>query len=223
MIALQGTPCHRARLHVPRQGRWLATVALDGTAPTGRVTLQWGNASLLGGVVARDTGAWQGEAIVTIVGGPGWSTVLPAQWHQNDAGLTGQAIAHQVAALAGETLSAPATAFRSLRTSYSRTRREAAATLADVLAKDALWWVEFDGVTRAGTRTSQNTPARVEVLSYDPGASWADLDADDVGQTLIGAVISASPPRRPHAFRIVELMAEIGERGQKLRASVEAA
>lgn len=219
MITLQDRPCHRAWFSAGYSGRWTARVKLDGAAPAGRVTLRWGNATLIGGVEPQTSNAWQDEGTVTIVGGLGWSTVLPAQWHQNDAGLQGLTIARQAATLAGETLDAPATAFRALQVSYARPNAPASKTLQSVLAKQASWWVEYGGTTRAGTRPSPAAPARVEVLNYEPGQRRVELDADDISQTLVGAVIAAAAPRQ--ALRIVGFMAEIGDRGQRILADVQ--
>ncbi len=223
MIAANGRLCHYAELLVPWSGRWQARVRLDGAVPSGRITLSWGNATLIGGLDGRDSGTWQGEACATIVGGPGWSNVLPAQWHQNDAGLSGAVIAQQCAALCGETLVAPASAFRALRVSYSRAKRSALATLVNVLADGSAYWVEYDGTTKAGARPVTNAPKRVEVLEYAPGTRIVDLDADDISQTLVGSVIAAAPPRRPDALRIVELWAKADAAGQHIRAGVEIA
>lgn len=222
MITLNGLPCHRAELHVPWRGRWVACAAYDGVVPIGRVSLTWGNAVLVGGVDPTGSGTWQGETLVTIVGGPGWGSVLPAGWLQNDAGLTGLAVAQQTATLAREALVAPATAFKLLRISYARPRREASRTLDDVLAPGAAWWVEYDGTTRAGIRLPTPAPPRVEVLEYDQEKHIAELDADDVSQTLVGSVIAPAPPRRLEALRIVELWANTGADGQHIRAAVEA-
>jgi len=221
MIALNGIPCHRAELQVPWTGSWIAKVALDGTvAPAGRVTLTWGNAILIGTVDPTSSGVWQGEAFATVIGGIGWSSELPAGWLQNDAGLQGASVAQQAATLAGEVLTAPPAAFRLLRVSYARVRRTASRVLQDVLAS-MVWWVEYGGTTRAGARVALPVPPRVEVLEYDPLEGWADLDADDVGQTLVGSVIPAAPPRRLQALRIVELCARADGAGQRIRAGVE--
>lgn len=223
MITLNGRLCHRGTLHVPWQGSWVAQAALDGAAPTGRVSLVWGGATLVGTVDSTGTGAWQGETRVTIVGGFGWSRTLPPLWIQNDAGLNGLAVAQQAATLAGETLAASQSAFRGLRVSYSRPRRAASSTIADVLAETAVWWVDYGGTTRAGARPSLAASSRVEVLEFAADHGITELDADDVGQVLVGSVISAAPPRRPQALRIVELRAEIGAHGQRLTAAVEVA
>lgn len=221
MITLAGRLCRKASLSVPWQGQWVAHVTLDGAAPAGKLELVWGASKLLGSVDATSTGEWQGESQVTLVGGFGWSTVQPAQWIQSDPGLLGSAVATQLAQLAGETLTAPASAFRALRSSYSRRRQTGAATLVDVLALGAAWWVELEGGSAAGTRASPAAPARVEVLELDVGLGRALLDADDVGQVRVGAVIAAAPPRRPRAMRIVEVHADIGDEGQKIKAFVE--
>lgn len=222
MIALNGIPCHRAELQVPWTGSWIVKVALDATvAPAGPVTLTWGNATLIGTVDPTSSGVWQGEAFATVIGGIGWRSELPAGWLQNDAGLQGASVAQQAATLAGEVLTAPATAFRLLRVSYARVRRPASRVLQDVLAMGMVWWVEYGGTTRAGARVALPVPPRVEVLEYDPLEGWADLDADDVGQTLIGSVIQPAPPRRIEALRIVELCATADGAGQRIRAGVE--
>lgn len=221
MVTLAGRPCSSAELAVPWRGRWVAHAVLPGAAPTGRVTLAWGAATLIGSVDPTGTGVWQGETRVTIVGGIGWARVLPALWLQNDAGLSGLAVAQQAATLAGETLQADTSAFRALRVSYSRPRREAGAIFGDVLVKGATWWVGFDGITRAGVRPSPAAHRAVEVLEHYPSTGEADLDASDPSQVLVGSIIAAAPPRRPRAFRIVELRASVGEGGQKFSAAVE--
>lgn len=236
MIALNGSPCHRAELHVPWRGRWVAKAALDGaTAPSGRATLTWGRATLIGTVDPTGGGTWQGEAFATIVGSSalpamdavgqisiGWARVLPAGWVQNDIGLQGIAVAQQLATLAGEVLTAPPTAFRLLRTSYARLRATAARSLETILAPGQDWWVEYAGTTTAGMRIPIQAPPMVEVLEYNAADGWADLDAEDVGQTLVGSVIAPAPPRRLEALRITELHAYVDGSGQRIRVSVEA-
>lgn len=223
MIAVNARPCSSAELHVPWRGRWEALVTMPGEPPAGRVMLAWGSATLTGSVDPDSVGAWQGESRATIVGGFGWSRVLPAVWIQNDAGLVAAALAGQLAKLAGEALVAPAVAFRTLRTTYPRPRRAAAATLEDLLGPSALWWVEYDGTTRAGVRGAAPAPTRVEILELEPRDGLAELDADDVSQVAVGSIIAAAPPRRPRAFRIVELQARANGGGQKFTAYLEAA
>lgn len=223
MIALNGRPCSSMTLDVPWRGRWVATVILPGETPSGGVLLTWGSATLAGSVDPGSVGTWQGEARATVVGGLGWGAVLPATWLQNDAGLQAPAVAGQLAQLTGERLAAPANAFRRLRTTYARPRRAASASLQDLLARGAVWWVDLDGTTRAGARPSQVAPSRVEILELDAREGLAELDAEDVGQVLVGSVLAAAPPRRPRAFRIVELRASAGSEGQKFTAYLEAA
>ncbi len=221
MITIAGRLAREAALLVPWQGQWVLKATLDGAAPAGKVAVTWGAANLLGSVDPSATGVWQGETLVTIVGGFGWSTVLAAQWLQNDAGLSGLAVAQQTAQLAGEALVSTAAAWRALRVSYGRPKQPGARTLADLLAAGSTWWVDLDGTTRAGARPSTAAPKRVEVLEVEADRRFASLEADDVGQVLVGSVIAAAPPRRPRALRIVELHASIGEQGQRLRAAVE--
>lgn len=221
MITLDGRLCHRATLAVPWRGLWVATAALDGEVPRGRVTLKWGAAALIGTVDPGDSGVWQGEALVTLVGGAGWSTVLPPLWTQNDAGLLGSQVAQQVAAAAGEVLTAPASAFRTLGTGYVRPRRSGATTLTDVLSSTATWWVEYGGGTGAGTRPSPSVPAGVEILELLADERWAELDAADPSLVLVGSVFAAAPPRRLVGYRIMELRAEASADGQRICAAVE--
>lgn len=220
MITIVDRLAREATLFVPWQGQWILKATLDGAAPTGRVPVVWGSARLQGSVDPSGTGVWQGETLVTIVGGLGWSTVLASVWIQNDSGLAGLAVAQQTAQLAGETLVAPASAWRALRVSYGRPKQSGARTLTQLLVSGSTWWVDLDGTTRAGARPSPAAPKRVEVLELDAERRFASLDADDVSQVLVGRVIAAAPPRRPRALRVVELHASIGEQGQLLRAAV---
>lgn len=214
-------------LHVPPSGRWTLEFAYPGDAiPSGRQTLQWGNAALVGTVDPDHVGAFSGEVRVKLVGGWGWSQTLPASWHQSDSpGIRGRTIATKAAQAVGETLYGSTgqtqpndNLFRPLRVSYAQAAQTAGSVLQDVLAPGQTWWIDFDGATRTGVRMAPS-PVRVALLDYDSGSQWADIDCDDP-LNIVGATIPADPIRGTPALVINELFAWTSEEGFRFRCAV---
>jgi hypothetical protein len=222
---------HRAELWAASRGRWTLEIAYsDDVIPSGRVTVTWGSVTFVGTIDPAHVGYFNGEIVAKVVGGWGWSMALPAAWYQSDnPGLQGRFIATRAAEAVGETLyaatgtTAPATnLFRPLRVSYSRAKQTAGSVLEDVLAPSVAHWTDFDGSTRVGVRVAPLPAARVELLEYDAGSKWADIDADDPAN-LLGATIPADPIRGTPALVITELFAWAGDEGFRYRVAVATA
>jgi len=230
MITVNGLAIHRAELHVPFRGCWTLEVAFSGTeVPSGQITVIWDGVELTGRVDPTHRGVFAEEVVIRVVGGFGWSTELPATWYQSDnPGVQGRNVARLAAQAAGEVLLAatgmsepPATLFRGLRVSYSRSRQTAGRVLEDTLAPGSSWWVDFGGATRVGTRPPPAALPRIVLLEYDPASGWAELDVDSP-RDLVGATIPADETRGTPALLISEIVAWAGADGFRCRASVAA-
>ncbi len=222
---------HRAELWAASRGRWTLEIAYsDDVIPSGRVTVTWGSATFVGTIDPEHVGYFNGEIVAKIVGGWGWSMTLPAAWYQSDnPGLQGRTIATKAAEAVSEMLYAATgtgkpeeNLFRPVYISYSRSKQTAGSVLKDVLKPGVAHWTDFDGSTRVGVRVAPLPAARVELLEYDAGSKWADIDADDPAN-LLGATIPADPIRGTPALVITELFAWAGEEGFRYRAAVSPA
>lgn len=204
--------CHRAKLYIPWAGRPVLRVWFDGLAPSGLVTAQWGRTPIVGTVLPSMSGDVVGEGVATIVCGVGWHSAIPAAWLIDAAAAPIEA-ARQLATLAGETLIIGTNSIRQGRTAYARANRPASETLIDLLADNAIWWVDLDGTTRTATNRPSGTVSGELVLFYDAEARTVQLDAEEPSQLPIGATIQAIAERFPVAQRIRELRFEADENG----------
>lgn len=211
--------CHRAKLYIPWAGRPVLRVWFDGLAPSGLVTVQWGNTPIVGTVVPNMSGDVVGEGVATIVCGAGWHSAVPAAW-LIDTTASPIRVAEQVATLVGETLVSGTNSIRQGRSAYARTNRPASETLIDLLAENALWWVELDGETHTATDRPSGSVPSAAVLFYDPEARTVQLDAEEPSQLPIGATIQAVAERFPVAQRIRELRFEADENGVQVWADL---
>ena len=138
----------KAKLHVPFSGRWLLEAHFDGAPPSGKVTVQWGAVRRVGAVIPSKSGEVITTGVVTIVGGIGWQNEPPAA-ALVDTMASPARVASQLAQAIGETLVIGQGSLREGRSAYSRARLFASDTLRDLLAPNALWWLDFDGTTNA--------------------------------------------------------------------------
>ncbi len=171
------------RLLLPWVGVWTAEADLDlgstVAVPTGRVNVDVGGMTLSGTVDARGTGRFGEKARVRVVGGAaGWSKVAPRRHFHNDAGVTTRDVFEATASAVGESI--VVTASERLGVDYVRGQGTPEDPVAASAVLDGtLWYVDADGVTKFGPRSS--TPsADVEVLSWDPDQRRAELAADTI-------------------------------------------
>jgi len=219
--------CFGARLRVPWFGAWVLVLeceSIDKDPPTGKLVASWDGVAFSGTVDSVATGAFMGETTVTLIGGFGWTTAPKplGGWLQNDAGLTGAAVARSLAKVVGETIVGPDTAFRAAkgRVAHARASQPASRTLTDLMAPGAGWWVGYDGITNVGQRPSVKAPPGVSVLNWSPSVRRAIIGAASIDEVRVGSVITRDGSRIPTDLRIAELSIASNESGQRYSALV---
>lgn len=215
MFALQvGTEyATSARLILPWSGCWKLEVDFDREVSlSGRVTARLGDLELVGTVDPTKTGRVGALTSATIVGGLGWSTVLPALPLHSDTGVRRSRIAADVAALVGETVSVASALDGVVGVDWQRRRGPALRTL-EQLFPDA-WYVAEDGTTKAGDRPTRDVSGRLELIDADPTEQWIKVHAVDVRDVLPGLTLTDA--RLSSTVTIRE--AEVRTDGQKFVA-----
>lgn len=189
-ITLNGKPCERVSLHVPEAGAWLADVALsDATAVTGGATLIVGGVSWVGRIDPERSGVFAEVAHVRLVGGLGWSAVLPRLAYSNDAGVKAVTVARDAAASVGEGIGTFEPGAARLASPYAR-RVGAASRALEAAAGGVPWYVDPSGVTHVRARTTFEPDAkRYHVESWDPISQMASIAVEDPSVIGIGAIL----------------------------------
>lgn len=189
---VDGEPLVSARVHVPSRGPWFADVEFE-SAPelSGRVTLRLGELELVGTIDPSHDGTHAGHRRSRIVAGAGgWGTLLAPKAYHNDAGVRARTVAQDAAREAGEELADDPLLEERVGVDYVRQAGPASRVLEDVL-RGAGWWVDYDGVTRVGTRTATTVAANTyEVLEYVPDERVVVLAVDDLRAVGVGSVLT---------------------------------
>lgn len=217
--SLAGQRVVELTLHVPPVGPWWADVSLEeDPSVSGRVELVLGGAVLAGTVDPRSSSAFGGYRQVRVIGGAGaWSTELPARSYQNDALVRALDVAQDAAAEVGEQLIAFEPAAQTLGVYYVRSAGSAARAL-EAAAGGARWWVDYDGQTHVGARSS-STPqvGSYELLDWDRTDRVATLVCDDFDSIVVGTVLPADA-RLEAAQTVRELRVELSEESFRVLA-----
>lgn len=219
-ITLGARLVHRARLHVPWIGRWVLRVWFDGTPPSGRATVQWGNTALVGSVLPEKSGVVAGEGVATIVGGVGWHDTPPSTWLIDSMAATDR-VAQQLAQAIGETLVIGAGALRPGRVAFARAEQPATSTLISLLAEGALWWVCFDGTTQAAVDRAAPAVSSSIVLEYLADERCAKVDIEEPSQAPLGGELPDAGERFAGPQRIRGLDIAADENGVEAWVSFE--
>jgi hypothetical protein len=219
MITIGPRIVHRAKLFLPWVGRWVLRAWFTGTVPSGKVTVQWGQAKLVGTVVADKSGEVVGESVATIVGGIGWQNEPPAVWLVDNSASPAK-VAQQLAQAVGETLEVSSGALRAGRNAYARPEATAAEILESSLVDGAPWWIGLDGKARAALDRPSPIFDPARVVEFDAEARTCTLEIDEPSN-LIGATIAASGERVPFHVRIFEAEITADETGVHCRARLE--
>ncbi len=204
-----GFPASRVAVYVPHAGAWFAEVDFEGDPDvSGKVSIKLGALELVGTVDARHDGTHGLQRRARIVAGAGgWSSSLAPKAYHNDAGIKARLVAEDAAREAGETLGSFSPAVERVGVDYVRRAGLASAALEDA-AGGALWWVDFEGKTHAGER-STSTPAEgsYELLEYAPDERVAVLAVDDLRAVGVGSVLSERLDA-PQTIRDLEILVE---------------
>lgn len=189
---INGLRASSVRIHVPYVGPWFADVTVDGAMGlTGRVTIAYGQLSLVGTIDPARDGSKSDMQITRVVGGGGgWARSLVPKAYANDAGVQALLLAQDAAREAGETLGGFAPVVPVVGVSYVRQSGSAARALEDAIGATP-WWVDYAGVTQVGLRaTSPATTGTYEALDFHPRDHLVVIAADDMTQITIGSVLT---------------------------------
>jgi len=175
---------------LPQWGIWSARVDLDrgDILMSGACSIALGNLVLKGTI--RRGGIYAAGASYFVFGGAdGWSLDVPPTSYRGSLTFLSTAV-RDAAALVGETVVMEPGAERQIGT-FARFGGPASRVLAALSPQN--WWVETDGTTHVGARTSTAAPA-VQVINYDQDQRTITFsDEDQVvlpGQTLSAGSLS---------------------------------
>lgn len=190
ITTVNGHPALSARVSVPNVGPWFAEIELaEKVTLSGRVTIQIGPTTLLGSALPSATGTYNEATRATVIGGGGgWGNPVARKSYHNDAGVKSLTVATDVARDVGERLGAFVPSADRVGVDYVRRASPASEALSNLLG-EVPWWVDYDGLTRAGARPA--TPAGDhELLEFDPRTQRATIGLNDLTAVGIGSVLS---------------------------------
>lgn len=201
-LAVNGHRATRLRLVVPESGAWVVDADLaEAPGLSGAVTVTLGALELVGTV--QRSGAFALETRARVVAGAGgWALEAPAAHHHNDAGVKVSSVLTQLAAAVGETMGDFPD--RRLAADFVRPRARAARVLEGLFP--GAWWVDYDGVTRAGDRGAIAIATEIDLISYDPRERIAVLAAEDLRTVLVGATLEDVRLARPLRIRALDVV-----------------
>lgn len=190
-VAINGEPATSVELIVPPVGAWYADVDLEVDPDvSGRVMLEVGDLRLSGTVATANDGTRGIQRKTRIVGGAGgWGTLVAAKAYHADNGVSARLVADEAARVAGETITEWAPGASTLGADYVRSTGPAARVLEDVIGS-ARWWVDYDGNTHVGTRSSSSPSVDYQVLEYHPRNRRVVLATESFADIVIGSVLS---------------------------------
>jgi hypothetical protein len=211
-VTVNGQRASTVRLRVAAGGPWHAELDFE-QAPelAGAVTLKIGTLSLEGTLAPDFDGTFGLQRRARIVAGAGgWGKPVAAKNYHNDAGVKARSIAEDAAREVGEKIGDFLPAAERVGVDYVRQVGAASRALQDACGRGVLWWVGFDGVTRAGPRAVRAADkSTYEVLAYDPMQRLVTLAVDDPAAIGIGSVISERLDE-PQTVREYEVAIEKG-------------
>lgn len=201
------------RVAMPRVGCWLARVVCpEAAALEGATTVTVGDLVLVGQADPACSTTYLTRTHLTVVGGLGWRSVLPARHYHNDAGVKLANVLETTAGEARESVAAAST--ERIGVDYVRPRGPASDVLRD-LAPD--WFVDFDGVAQTVARqpTELGDADGYEVLSFDPALRCASLKVTKPGVVVPGVVLRGSPLDQAFLVTGVEITIDNGKLGAR--------
>lgn len=179
MNTLNGARVLTAKVYVPWNGAWVADVSVDlepgQPMPSGRCVLTLLE-TVLQGTATTDATGREGQTVkVRVVGGAGWTKLVPEQHHTLPGGVMLSTVLLALAAETGE----PVTVLADEVVGKHYTRRGGIASQA---LEGRSWWVDFAGMTNVGPRPPAAPPAGLEVLSFDPTTQTVTAGVDAISQ-----------------------------------------
>lgn len=202
-LEINGIRATTARIRVPFNGRWVASVDLDGTdeisLSQNGVLLAVGNSRFRGTVDPDHSGTFGLRRKLQIIGGLGWDRTVPATAKHNDAGIKLSTVLQGLAAEVGETV--VDIQDRVIGRKYVRDRGPAVFALSDLLTS---WHVDYEGVTHC--RAPQGgTAGECEILEYDPRARTAVIATLNPGEIPRGAILTNARLDAPLTVRALDI------------------
>lgn len=192
LARLNGNPCSRVRAQVPAWGLWWADV--DTTEP---VELARGDAATLTiadvtavGVVASG-GVHAGRGAYRVIAGlGGWSLDVSRRAYANDLGVRVDGVIRDAARDVGEAVEGvPDTR---VGPHYTRFAGLASRVLHELAPQS--WRVDFDGVTRFGSRASTTYTGDAPRVHVDRRVGVVDLATEAIGDLVPGVVVDGMAP-----------------------------
>lgn len=203
MSKLNDRQIHTWSMHWPSGGSWRADLILtdgDIVAAGEAATIKAESLTLVGRVLRSGLDAAD-RPHLTVIGGLGWQSLLPAPVSfQSDAGVRLRTVLRTLAGYADEPIELPTDDSIGSYYELSRSRVGDPVRLADCLndlVRHGLcpqWRVDPDGVTRFGSRTAIEVNTRATSLANNKGVGVSTYGLDDPkqfqpGNTLDGTTI----------------------------------
>lgn len=204
-VAIEGHRATTVQLSVPFAGLWYADLDLDAVAElAGAVEVRIGPLALRGTVAPRFSGTFGQASRYRVVGGKGgWSRAVTPKHYHNDAGVKLSTVALDAARDVGETLELLPGVERRVGVDFVRAAAPASRVLRQ-LFRGLAWWVNEEGTTIAGTRSTREADKGIELLTFEPRQKVASLAVDDLRTFGIGTVLRArlDRPQQVRAFEV---------------------
>lgn len=210
--SLAGKRLVSVRLVAGNTGPWFAECELEGDAQvSGQVTLEINGTPFAGTVDESSNGVFDGNRKVRVLaGGGGWARNVTARNYHNDARIRARTVVEDAARAVGETIGGFVPIAERIGIDYVREAGPASRVLEDVIG-GVPWWVDYDGVTRVGMRSSVEAASDAyDVLAYDPMDRRATLGVVDVSAIQVGSIISKTL-EAPQTVRELEIVADAEE------------
>lgn len=207
-VTVNGQRVSTVRLRVGGGGPWYAECEFEQDPQlSGRVTLKIGTLQCVGTIAPESDGTFGLQRRCRIVAGAGgWGKPVAALAYHSDIGrrlpetvlddtgtfgVKAHRVALEAAAEVGETIGTFLPAREKLGSDYVRQASAASRALQDAAGQGVMWWVDFDGMTNVGPRTSAPIDkSKCEVLAYDPMQRMLTLAVDDPAAIAIGSIVS---------------------------------
>ena len=212
VASLAGKSLKSVRLVAGNTGPWFAECELEGDAQvSGQVTLEINGTPFAGTVDEPSNGVFEGNRKVRVLaGGGGWARNVTARNYHNDARIRARTVAEDAARAVGETIGGFVPIAERIGIDYVREVGPASRVLEDVIG-GVPWWVDYDGVTRVGMRSSVEAASDAyNVLAYDPMDRRATLGVDDLAVIQPGTIISKGLDA-PQTVREIEISTDTEE------------
>lgn len=204
--------CTKLSLFVPWKGAWYVDAILDDSTETlsGPVVVTIGTLELRGAILPSSSGEFVLARSMRIVGGKGgWGTLTDPADYADDAGVDARAVADDAAKVAGETIGDFDPEEPTLETHFVRRIGPASAVLERSLGDGRVWWVDAQGVTHGGKRTTfEPTAGSYSVLNYSPLNRRAEIALDDPASLWVGAILT-DRLSEPQTIRDLEIHVEV--------------